>query len=418
MVKERMKGSGRLTLAALFALGTAGACTANGPAAPGSLNWFDACDVDGECASGLCACGVCTQLCEQPDSCSDTGGATECVQADSTGLRCADMGPAPSPGVCLKRCQGDADCGSGMQCFEGACVRGSTLLPTPDDETEDPPHDERPDPSDFSDVSVPMDFTEPVALPMPDTTFSGDASSLEGLWVELNFDGGPCTPENPGPDVNGSVCTRIEIRSTGGGFTGTLYKERSLYNESPVSGPFAPVTDPAVGYPVELTPEDYGHARSAIPGVNYRLFDGLVQDGRLTFWFSPLDLWTDWCAQQSPHVWDVSGKREYRCVPQSADEADTDLGKLVLCTSAEDMNYCDDAYSLSYPCACLDDESQFDFGLPLCGLNYCECSATECHAALRGTTMAASFRMEGDSLVGIAGGDVFSGAITLVKVSP
>jgi hypothetical protein len=416
MVVARMRRAREVTALALLALGNVGGCTASGTATPGSLGWFDACEADGECASGVCACGVCTQTCEQASSCDETGEAAECVSTVSTGLACADRDRAPAPGVCLKRCETSAECGRGMQCQQGACVRADA--DSPDDGDGVHPDAGRPEPSDFSDVRVPMDFTEPVALPMPDTSFRGDASSLEGLWVELNFEGEPCTPERPGTDSSGRVCTHIDIRATDGGFAGTLYRQRSLYNDAPVSGPFAPATDSAVGYPVELSPEEYGAAREVVPEVRYRLFDGLVRDGRLTFWVSPLDLWTDWCTLQSPHAWDVSGKREYRCVPQTASESDTDLGKLMLCTSAEDMPYCLDAYSLSYPCVCLDGASQFDFGLPLCGLNYCECSATECHAALRGTTIAASFRLEGETLVGTVDDGPFANFITLVKVSP
>jgi hypothetical protein len=237
--------------------------------------------------------------------------------------------------------------------------------------------------------------------------------------VETGLDGNPCTPENPSSDLWGTVCTHLEIQEgEQGGYVGTIYRERSPWNAPLVFGPFAPATNPTRGYPMELLPEEYGHARAFTPDVRYRLFDGLVRDGELTFWVTPLDLWTDWCGMQSSFQWEVSGKHEYRCVPQTASESDTDLGKLALCTSAEDLGYCEDAYSFSHPCVCLDDTLHFDFTLPLCSLPYCECSATECHADYRGTAITGTFRLEGDALAGNIAFDIDSHAETLRRVTP
>lgn len=298
----------------------------------------------------------------------------------------------------------------------GAFDAGGTL----DGGTEGAPT--RPVPSDFADVEIPMDFTDPVALPGPALALSGDASSLVGSWIEVGRDGSPCTPLNAPSDMAGFLCTHLDIRAgTNGGYVGTLYGEESVQNPPLVVGPFAPASDPARGYPVELSPDQYGSARSVVPGVKYRVLDGVVQDGQLTFWISPLDLWTDWCAMQAPYLWQLLDRREYRCVPQAASEIDTDLGRLALCTSAEDMPYCTAASSIEYPCVCLDETLQVDTSLPLCGLPYCECSSTECHADFRGTSVTASLRLVGDTLVGNLGYDVYTSntiPVTLVKVSP
>jgi hypothetical protein len=177
-------------------------------------------------------------------------------------------------------------------------------------------------------------------------------------------------------------------------------------------------TDPTIGYPTELAPRDYGHARDLVPGERYRLFDALVRSAQLTFWISPLDLWSGWCSLQTPSVWDVAGKRVYRCVPQSANESNTDEGKLALCTSAEDLPSCIDGHSNSVPCACLNRSSRPDYGLPLCSSSYCACSATACRADLRGTTITGSLRLVGDRLVGNITFDVFGFPMTFAKVSP
>ncbi len=278
---------------------------------------------------------------------------------------------------------------------------------------------DRPDPSSFDHVDAATDFTQPVTVPLPDTSFSGDASSLVGSWIELNFDGKPCTIASPGPDLAGTVCTHLDIRATNAGYTGTIYRETSTLNDPQVQGPFAPAKDPTKGYPVELTPDQYGQARDFTPGVDYRLFDGLVRNGYFSFWVSPLDLWSDWCGMQTAYPWTISGKQRYRCVPQDATEKSTDEGKLALCTSAEDLPTCKDRYGNENPCVCLDGTGEFNSAMPLCSLTYCECSATECHADVRGTAVTSVLSVDGDTMTGsIAFGLYFAPDITLQRVPP
>src|SRR5262249_18067659 len=111
----------------------------------------------------------------------------------------------------------------------------------------------------YADVNPDFGFTHPVWLPPPATTIVGDTIDLIGSWIEMTYQGMPCTPATPTSDVNGTVCTHLDIeRGADGGVSGTLYRESSLNQASaaPLSappsvivGPFATATDPNVGYP-------------------------------------------------------------------------------------------------------------------------------------------------------------------------
>jgi hypothetical protein len=57
-----------------------------------------------------------------------------------------------------------------------------------------PPSDNLPKATDFADVNIEQDFTEPVWLPPPSTTIEGDATSLVGSWIQVRSDGSPCSP--------------------------------------------------------------------------------------------------------------------------------------------------------------------------------------------------------------------------------
>jgi hypothetical protein len=177
-----------------------------------------------------------------------------------------------------------------------------------------------------------------------------------------------------------------------------------------------------VGYPAEIQPEEYGFVRDFTPGIAYRVFDGVYRDAVLSFWISPLDVWQEWCAAQKPHAWDIDGRKEYRCVPQTADESNTDQGKLALCTSAEDLPMCRENVKdgVEVPCVCLDpDTGYMNFARPLCSLSFCECSPTSCVAYTRNTSITAHFEHEGDVLRGyvtVMTPDAFP--MDLVRISP
>jgi hypothetical protein len=208
-----------------------------------------------------------------------------------------------------------------------------------------------------------VDFAQPLHLTPPATIITGDSEALLGHWV-------------PDPDKNCSVeCLHLLIeRDPGSGATiGHVY-----FVAVPVGatlGPihFAPASDPGVGYPRELQPGQYNDARSeGVDEQRYRLFDGKVEGDRFTVWWSWLDLWSDWCALQTPQRVKVADETRYVCAP-SVDDPSIDLGKRVLCTSADMSAACDGG-----PCVCAEDPS--GDRSPLCSTTYCQCDASSCEA--------------------------------------
>jgi hypothetical protein len=275
-----------------------------------------------------------------------------------------------------------------------------------------------PSATDYADVTIEQDFTQPVSLPPPSTTVQGDATSLVGVWAAVypggGFvtlvgtvapDGGTCDPSNPGP----SGCLQITVQQdSSGAFHGTIRDyELAPKNQQAVQGPFAPATDPNVGYPTTLNPSQYYHAEGFLSGVDYRLLDPVFAGGTFSFWFSPLDLWTDWCALQTPFAWSVRGHTAYACVPQTADSPTTDFGKLVLCRNANDGPLCTDSSGFQGPCVCLGDAGLIvgrtavvAFSPPLCSNSVCECTASQCRALLRSTPISYILTLNADELSG------------------
>jgi glucuronoarabinoxylan endo-1,4-beta-xylanase len=93
-------------------------------------NWLSFCQIDAQCGSRQCICGVCTSTCITEIDCADLKG-TACVAADDIGAiaQCGGgrmPGPGPGPGLCLPRCS-DAACAKGQMCVAGVC----TPVPTP-----------------------------------------------------------------------------------------------------------------------------------------------------------------------------------------------------------------------------------------------------------------------------------------------
>ena len=149
----------------------------------------------------------------------------------------------------------------------------------------------------------------------------------------------------------------------------------------------------------KLSPNDYSNAKQFIANVPYQILDGVMTNGSLTFWFSPIDLWTGWCALQTPSVWHVGSKEEFRCVAQNANPT-TDLGKLALCTSADDGPLCTDVNGVHTPCACLNDAGVVSATPTLCTKTVCECSASQCRADLRSSEINVALTLESGQLVG------------------
>jgi hypothetical protein len=262
-----------------------------------------------------------------------------------------------------------------------------------------------PDAAAYADVNAPQDFTQPVWLPAPTATIQGDLTDLVGSWVQVNTDGSACTPSHSSSSFNDVACIHFDIKKdSSGSFVGDVYGD--VANQDPrsgapsVAGPFPPATDPTIGYPPTIPPSEYYYARQFVPGVPYTMFDGAFANGSLTFWISGLDLWSNWCALQTSFLWNVAGKQQYRCVAQTADPSTTDLGKLALCTSADDGPTCTTAQGFPESCSCLDDAGNADIALTLCSKTVCECSASQCRADLRSGEITVNLALQSNRLVG------------------
>lgn len=107
---------------ALFALVTAGACGGTTTRGGSETNWFSSCDEDSDCVSGVCACGLCTDVCAENADCP--GDATmRCVKWGSRthDRLCLTSRDAPS-GLCLSACGNDLDCAGNETCEDGTCT--------------------------------------------------------------------------------------------------------------------------------------------------------------------------------------------------------------------------------------------------------------------------------------------------------
>jgi hypothetical protein len=393
-----MLGSMRVSelLGALAGVAVIGVSCSHSPRLPGKAGWDEPCERDEDCAVAACHCGRCADSCDDGTGGRGSGaGDEDASEPASSGGRAPRLDAGVSPG-------GKAGSGGSQGADSGA---GGYPAPGGRPSTGGVPSD-RPDPSDFRDAQAPQDFTDPVALPPPVPGLKGDLDAFVGTWAHQVVDGEPCNFERPGSDATGAECVRLTIRKEAGGtYSGTVLVQASAMNPRPVSGPFAPATDRSAGYPVGVDPKDYYHLRSLAPSVEYRVFDGVFRDGTLTFWISPLDIYQGWCALQTPHEWSLeegAGRKEYRCVPPSANETNTDYGKLALCTSAEDFPLCPlkDATYYRLPCVCVNDQGQADGSSPLCSLSVCECSPGGCVAFTRNTSMSFNLRYDGKALIG------------------
>jgi O-glycosyl hydrolase len=84
-------------------------------------NWLQVCQIDAQCGSLRCVCGVCTTPCRAESDCAGLKG-TACVAADDAGAIAQCSGERmPGTGLCLPGCS-DARCGAGQMCVAGACT--------------------------------------------------------------------------------------------------------------------------------------------------------------------------------------------------------------------------------------------------------------------------------------------------------
>jgi hypothetical protein len=151
-------------------------------------------------------------------------------------------------------------------------------------------------------------------------------------------------------------------------------------------------------------------------GPRYRLLDGAVLGNQLSFWYSHMDPWNDWCALQTPYEVTIRGARKFRCVDASANAANTDPGKLNLCRSALDEEQCLTKEGAQWPCSCVEQQS-----VSCLPLGACFCTATGCSANVRtdGVIRRADLSLEADTLKGLwAGWWGNAGPIEFRKVTP
>ena len=296
-MEAAIKGlSGALLAAFGFAMAL-GSC--QGDVQSDDERWLGGCTSDASCARGRCLCGICTEVCSPDAPCDQGGGPTGCFRVNSPGLEqsCTGSSFGADDGVCLARCESDRDCPPGARCHAGACIPLGEA---------DAAAESLPDPHDFGAVDAAADFASPVDLPAPQPDIEGDLSKLVGEWIQLNESGERCTIKAPAGSFGGNICMHLIIeRGARGRFVGHAFWEHDGHNDPGATGPFAPATDPNVGYPVGVSPDKYFRLLSLAPGIDYRAFDGVFDGTRLSFWLSALDLWSGWCALQTPHLWDL-----------------------------------------------------------------------------------------------------------------
>jgi hypothetical protein len=104
------------------------ACGKVAESSGGDTHWLGECDTDGDCQSGQCLCGICTNTCAGDKSCLAPGKSAACFDIDSPGVkaRCAGHAPTGAKGICLATCDAKQPCGTGTSCLQGACVQAST----------------------------------------------------------------------------------------------------------------------------------------------------------------------------------------------------------------------------------------------------------------------------------------------------
>jgi hypothetical protein len=369
--------------ARIAAAGLVFSCSVQSTQLGGETHWLNACTSDAHCTRGQCLCGLCTQGCEGDDGCATETRNAACFQTASPGVQtlCAPGAPPRATGICLALCGTTADCPTGDVCHAGACVAALTS----------DAGGSLPDPASFAGVDAAVDFSTPVDLPPPRTTIDGATDALLGTWNEIADTAGACF------GVAGCATLVFERAVEGRGISGYVMFEESAAMPGP-HGPFALPTNPDVGYPTELAPKQYDFLQSnEVSGVRYRVLDGTLAAGRLTFWYARVDVWDRWCKLQTPYPVTVHGNAEYRCVPETADESNSDLGKLVLCRPVLDGPQCT-ANGELLPCACLDG-ARSDWTCLMQAA--CACSKAECHADVqRGGGVSPSLEASGNTLTG------------------
>ena len=108
-----------VSLLAVAACLTLGACSSEEPQTGSQTNWLKSCNSSADCGDLDCVCGTCTVACETTESCSElTPG--ECINTGDRGAVALCNGLTPEESLCLQRCN-DAECPNGSQCIAGIC---------------------------------------------------------------------------------------------------------------------------------------------------------------------------------------------------------------------------------------------------------------------------------------------------------
>ncbi len=390
------------------------ACSSPRPNVGGETHWLLACMGPEDCGDeGLsCICGVCTHVCSGSDACAIEGEVeAACFDRSSPLLvrRCDDTAAETATGVCLAECAAGSECGAEQECIDGACVpaRGGAV-----DARSYVPSREEIDA--FLDASTELDWSTPIAAPTPQLTIAGGDERITGTWVERD-----CDPANPisRPPYG---CVQLTIAQDGtGAVSGHLQVDRTWnaairLGRQPLFAEGLPPVDPGVGYPPGMDPTSLGSLIwEFLPGVAYRILDGRIENGRFTFTGSTMDLWHDWCVQQTSYRWMVGDHAFSFCVPPDRELWEgMDESKLSLCKSGDLTPLCAAPDGSLLPCMCISGDN------PSCGRPYCACTDAGCDADVQLLQDRVELSMQGDTMTGhwVQYGRDEHGPITLQRV--
>ncbi len=89
-----------------------------------NTNWLRTCEHDSDCREGHCICGICTVRCDTHASCAELSDRARCFDPGSTVFDdlCSECEVEETEGFCLRECDSNSKCDSGLKCVENACV--------------------------------------------------------------------------------------------------------------------------------------------------------------------------------------------------------------------------------------------------------------------------------------------------------
>ncbi len=217
--------------------------------------------------------------------------------------------------------------------------------------------------------------------------------------VDLRGDaggGGPAGPvwigtlENAQLSDGSNRLTMTLSIAADGGATGTLLLGDGARLQPP--------TDPSVGYPpgAQFT---LGGPLPFFEGFPYTMLDGHRSGSRLTFHLAEVELWTQWCALQTPQ----------RTTPDAQDG-----GARYACTPGFGYNQDPMGCSVEDPSG---QEIPFDCGKAgLCNSYACDCSATRCVvSSLPGIGLSFDLTINGATADGTISGELGDHGVHFVR---